>query len=101
MIESNLESKRPLHQYIDPLFLGKEGLIGDDYFVDAYSLHGYNVESYKDGIVTVLIWGEEKSWMHRLHFKLTKDKAQLFVVPSLYEDQYVTPWWTVDRDVEQ
>ena len=58
-------------------------------------------ESYSEGTVTALVWGEDKAWMHRLHFKLSKEKGQLYLVPSLYEDEFVTPWWSSERDVEQ
>lgn len=87
---------------VSPAYIEKNKINKADYKVDNYSLYGYSFEKYsRDGMVTVKIWGENRGWVHKLSFKLSKEKGKFYVVPSKFENNYITPWWERETYIKE
>jgi hypothetical protein len=79
---------------ISPEYIRKNGIEESKFKVDNYQVWGYSLESYsRDGLVTLKIWGDKRSWVHQLTFKLSKEKGKLYIVPSAFTHDYISPWW--------
>ena len=103
MIEVRKGNYDRLDKFIDPTYYTKNSISKDGYEVDNFTLVGYEIESYSNGVVTTLIWGDDRAWTHRLQFKLKKTNEGLFILPSKHDTgvRFVTPWWNDERYVEQ
>jgi ABC-type glycerol-3-phosphate transport system substrate-binding protein len=79
-------------------YIKENNLKVEDYKVDNYTIHGHSIEAYNaaTGIVTAKVWGEDRSWVHRLFFKVVKEGGKLYIFPSGHSDAYIFPWW--DRE---
>lgn len=80
---------------ISPEYIREHGIDVTGYKVDNYTVWGFSIESYStDGLIVTKIWGKDREWVHELTFKLRKEKGKLYIVPSEFADQYISPWWT-------
>lgn len=92
-----------LMEFISPKYLSDNYLDKTKYNVNLYYPKGYKIESTDNNTnrVTVLIWGENKSWMHRLVFKMSLENGKYYCYPSQYTtSMYIYPWESVETDVK-
>lgn len=89
------EKTRPM---ISPKYLEENNLEIDDYSINLYYPTGYEIKEYdkKEKIVTVLIWGESRDWVHRLYFKTVKENGKIYFYPEQVSGSYIYPWYKVD-----
>lgn len=80
---------------ISPVYLKENGIDINKYKVNNYSVWGSNIEYYvaADGMVVTKVWGENKSWIHQLEFKVVKESGKLYLMPSRHSDTYIDPWY--------
>jgi hypothetical protein len=86
---------------ISPKYIKSNQIDVSDYKVNNYSIEGFEIESYnRTGLVTTKIWGNGKSWTHRVVFKLIKYKGKFYMDPSKHSDKYIDPWYTVETYIK-
>lgn len=88
---------------ISPNYLSQNGIDTKNYKVDNYFIADFSIEKYdkKTGMVTAKIWGVNRTWVHRLIFKLCKEKGNLYIVPSKHNDNYIIPWWEKETYIKE
>jgi hypothetical protein len=51
--------------------------------------------------VVAKIWGQDKTWMHRLYFTVIKEDGNYYINPAKVSDNfYIYPWDSVDTFVK-
>lgn len=97
-------NKEKLMNCISPKYLNNNDIDKSTHEVNLYYPTGYKIEKFdKDNsIVTALIWGSDKSWMHRIYFKVVRESGKLYFYPSkVSESNYIYPWDHVDEYVKE
>ncbi len=85
-------------KYLSKRYLTQNKIDGTTYDVNYYSLRGFSIESYSSkGFIKAKIWGEDRSWIHMLTFKLIRENGSMYFQPSKHSDAYVHPWWEVEQ----
>jgi hypothetical protein len=83
-----------LMKCISPKYIKDNNINTSAFKVDNYTNWGHSIESYSDkGLVIAKIWGQDRGWVHKLTFKLSKEKGKLYIVPSAHSENYISPWW--------
>jgi len=98
------ENNDKMMGFISPKYFKANKLDKKKYNVNLYYPKGYEIKGFdkSKGLVTVLIWGEDKKWTHRLTFKVVKIKKKLYLYPSKFtESMYIYPWDSLDTYVEE
>ena len=93
-----------LMEYISPKYLKKNNLNASNYNVNLYYPVNFKIKAYdkENSIVTVLIWGENKKWIHKLTFKVVREDGKLFLYPSQYTtSMYIYPWTELETNVSE
>lgn len=91
-----------LKSFLSPNYLRDKGLYDPKYKVNTYTLYGFRVEDVdpQTGKVTAKIWGENKGWIHRLHFIVVKENGSYYLYPSkVSEYNYIYPWVNAETNV--
>lgn len=102
MVDQNSASTQ-LKPYIAPSYYTTYNLSKETYLIDNYSPKGYEIKSYNSstGIINAEIWGNNRSWVHKLTFKLVKENGGLYVYPEKHSDSYIKPWYRVGAYIEE
>ncbi len=90
-------------ELISPAYLQVHDVKAGDYNVNVYYPKGSKLEkNHGNGLVTGLIWGEDKSWVHRLYFIVTYDGGNYYLLPGREPSEYgyIDPWYKVETNVE-
>ncbi len=97
MDHKNEPNHKNMLVFIAPSFIKANNINTSDCKVNNYSFYGFNIESFNatSGIVITKIWGENKSWIHELDFKVMKEKGKLYLMPSKYDENYIDPWISI------
>ena len=103
MIADTNSKSETLKKFISPKYLKSNNLNIDKYNINTYYPVDFKVENYsrETGIVTVKIWGKDKGWIHKLDFKLEKEKGNLYLIPGKYTEGYIHPWFSVEAYVKE
>jgi heptaprenylglyceryl phosphate synthase len=87
---------------VSPEYIRTHNIDKSLYKVDNFFVTGKSIEEYSaEGYVIVKIWGEGRSWVHQLTFKLTREKGKLYIMPSAHSEKYITPWWDKKQYVKE
>ena len=83
--------------FLSPSYLKENEITLGKYSVNSYSPVGFSIEEYdpKAGVVRTHIWGDERSWVHEVIFKLVKEDGALYLMPGRHSDSFVDPWYEV------
>jgi hypothetical protein len=101
MNHSSGPETRKMMNFISPKYLMEHNIDKTKYSVDFYTIWGYSIESDENkGFVTAIIQGKNGSWAHLLTFKLSKEDGKLYIIPSKYNNQFISPWWKCKTDIE-
>ena len=100
---NSYDNDQEMVAYLAPSYLKDNAIVLDTYHVNSYSPVGFSIEEYnaKDGLVRTLIWGDERSWVHEVIFKLVKEDAQLYLMPGRHSESFVDPWFEVHSYIEE
>ncbi|MCK9613074.1 MAG: hypothetical protein PHR81_02555 [Bacteroidales bacterium] len=103
MDHANGPKYKKLMDGLSPEYIKKNDIDKEKYKVNNYSVWGFSIDSYdnKEGLIVTKIWGEEKRWMHRLTFKIVKEKGKMYMMPSKHSDAYIDPWYKVDTYIKE
>jgi hypothetical protein len=94
MDKDNGTQYEPLMDCISPKYIKSNNIDRNTYKVDNYSVWGHSIETYaKNGMITAKIWGQDRSWVHLLTFKLSIEGGKFYLMPSAHSDNYISPWW--------
>lgn len=96
------EYESEMRLYIAPSYYRKESIDPFEYKVNRYSPVAYSVESYSGNTIKVLIWGEDRGWVHELTFRIVEENGLTYVMPGKHYEgtKYVDPWYSVRTNVE-
>lgn len=89
-----------LMKYISPEYIDDNDLDEDDYQVNTYYPKDYSIENSKNGNVVTKIWGKNKSWIHKLTFKVVKENGKYYLYPGSHSDSYIDPWYKITTFVK-
>lgn len=94
---------KELMNCISPEYIKTNGLDISNYKVNNYGVYGSSIESFiaKTGVMKVKIWGENRSWVHLLEFKLVKESGKLYVIPGRHSESYIDPWYSVESYIKE
>lgn len=98
----NTSSEDYLKTFLSPNYMRDKGLYDSKYKVNTYTLYGYRLEDVdpQTGKVTAKIWGENKGWIHRLHFIVVKENGSYYLYPSkVSEYNYIYPWVNAETNI--
>lgn len=103
MVDNTSTASKILKDYISPTFLKENNIDITSKSVNVYSPDEFGIEKYdrKEGIVTAKIWGKDKDWVHRLHFKVEKIDGKLYLYGKTNNDSYVDPWFSVESFIKE
>jgi len=93
-----------LMNFISPKYLNKNNLNKSEYNVNLYYPVNFKIKSIdkENSLVTALIWGEDKKWIHKLTFKVVREDGKLYVYPSQYTtSMYIYPWSQLESNVSE
>lgn len=95
MNQENGRQYTKMMNYISKKYIADNGIDIKKYKVDNYSIYGFEIISYdmRNGLIVTKVWGKEKSWIHQLTFKLSKERGKLYLVPMKHSDSYIKPWY--------
>ena len=85
-----------LMNYISPEYMKENNLNRADYKVNTYSPVDFRIENYINGRVYVKIWGENRSWVHRLTFQVVKENGKLYLKPGKHTESKIDPWYRAE-----
>ena len=87
---------------ISPSYMQENKLEKSNYKVNNYSIWGFTIESYSDSnrVVTAKVYGEKRSWAHRLTFNVVEENGKLYIQPGSHDEQWIHPWLTSDSNVK-
>lgn len=88
---------------IAPSYITANNLNTGNYKVNNYAIWGFSIESYEPstGFVITRVWGDGKTWIHELTFKVVKEKGKLYLMPGKHSDAYIDPWFVVKTYVKE
>ncbi|MFC2100432.1 hypothetical protein ACFLRZ_01240 [Bacteroidota bacterium] len=79
-------------KYISPSYLKENNINKADYKVNTYAPVDFRIENYINGMVFAKIWGNNRSWVHRLTFMVVKEEGKLYLKPGKHYDKVIDPW---------
>ena len=84
---------------ISPMYLQENHIDRETHKVNNYTIWGFVIDNYTeaDSIVTARIYGEKKSWMYNITFKVTMENNRPYIWPSSFDSEWIHPWWTVEE----
>ncbi|MBN2662326.1 MAG: hypothetical protein JXR68_01645 [Bacteroidales bacterium] len=88
---------------IAPSYLKSNKLDIKDYSINRYYPDGYSIVSYNpaNGYVITNIWGEKKTWIKELTFKVVKENGKLYLYPLKHTNMmYIHPWFEIKDNVK-
>ncbi len=85
-----------LMDFMAPSYLEEHQLDKNSYQVNVYYPVGFHLENYIGDLITAKIWGKDRSWVHRLTFKIIKENKILYLYPGSHSDKYIQPWFRVE-----
>jgi len=88
---------------ISPAYISDNKINIADSKVNNYTIWGFSIVSYyaSTGIVVTKIWGEGKSWIHELDFKVVKENGCLYLMPSQFSESYIDPWFGLKSYIKE
>jgi len=103
LMMNSFDNDEEMIAYLSPEYLHENGIVLGQYHVNSYSPVGFSIEDYdaKTGIVRTNIWGEDKSWVHEVIFKLVKEDGRLFLLPGRHSESFVDPWFEVHSYIQE
>ncbi|MBN1638273.1 MAG: hypothetical protein JW866_04865 [Ignavibacteriales bacterium] len=93
MIEEERDYEQ-MREFISPSYLIEKN--AHDYKVNSYFPVGFSVDSYNEGVIITQIWGEDKSWVHQLTFKVVIENEKYYLYPSSNDGEWIDPWFGIN-----
>ncbi len=96
-------SQNRYRSFIAPSYAKENDIDIYNYRINTYSPVDYKIISYdrENGLITTHIWGEDRSWVHELVFKLVKEHNKIYLYPKKHTDSYIHPWYKSDQWIEK
>lgn len=69
--------------------------------VNSYFPIDFSIDSYDEGIIVSKIWGENKSWVHKLTFKVVIENEKYYLYPGGIDGEWVDPWINIETYVNE
>jgi hypothetical protein len=91
-------------RYIAPGYLRAYGVKGEDYTLNTYSPVSYSIDNQLgNGVFEARIWGDNRSWVHRLYFMVIKDGSSFYLMPGKApsEYMYIDSWIRVEAGIKE
>ncbi|MEI6765388.1 MAG: hypothetical protein WCM76_07080 [Bacteroidota bacterium] len=103
MDQENERQYTKMMNCISKKYIADNNIDVKQYKVDNYSIFGFEIISYdsRNGLIVTKVWGKEKSWIHQLTFKLSKESGKLYLVPMKHSDSYIKPWYEAKTYIKE
>ncbi|MBN2571815.1 MAG: hypothetical protein JXA68_06775 [Ignavibacteriales bacterium] len=98
MIEEERDYDKMM-EFLSPSFIEENSV--SNFKVNSYFPTGYSIDSYSDGVTKAQIWGEEKSWVHLLTFKVVIENEKYYLYPGGASDEWIDPWFEVETYINE
>jgi len=97
LMTNSYDNDEEMIAFLAPSYITANNITLDKFNVNAYSPTGFSIQAYdpKTGIITTRIWGEDRSWVHEVLFKLVIENDQLYLMPGRHSESFVDPWFEV------
>ncbi|MDD5571073.1 MAG: hypothetical protein PHD97_07940 [Bacteroidales bacterium] len=93
-VNSPSDADVKMRKYISPSYIKSNYIDIDDYEVNNYVPTNFEIIdcNISTGKVKANIWGNNKSLMHSLIFKIVEENGTLYFYPSKKTESYIYPW---------